>query len=77
MPTKPVSWTQQPVVLADIIYLHFDRGASAGSFVAEARYEVRDETSAVRFVKSISQPVAAWPANLSAILTAINTAEGT
>ena len=76
MPTKAVSWTQQPVVLGDLIYLHFDRGA-AGAFTATAQYEVRDEGGAIRFVKSLTAAVGAWPANLNAILSAINTAEGT
>lgn len=76
MPTKPVSWTQQPVVVGDLQYIHFDR-APGGTYVAEARYEVRDELGAIRFVKSIAQSVASWPSNLNAILTAINNAEGT
>lgn len=77
MPTKPVSWTQQPVVVGDLQSVHFDRGGTAGTFIASARYEVRDQDGAVRFTKTLEQAVSAWPASLNAILTAINNAEGT
>lgn len=77
MPTKSVSWTQQPVVAADLQSVHFDRVSGGTSFTATGVYEVRDQTNAIRYVKSLSAAVSSWPANLNAILAAINTAEGT
>jgi hypothetical protein len=74
MPTKNVSYVQQPVLATDLVNLHFDRNGTG--YNASITYEVRD-ASAVRFTKTVSQAVAAWPTSLVAILAAINTAEGT
>ena len=75
MPTKSVSWTQQPILATDLQSIHYDRTASGYS--ATVVYEVRDQLGAIRFVKSLSQAVASYPSTLTAILAAINTAEGT
>jgi hypothetical protein len=75
MPTKSVSWTQQPVLATDLQSIHFDRTASG--YNATVVYEVRDQTNAVRFTATSTQAIASYPASLTAILAAINAIQGT
>jgi len=80
MPTKAISWTQQPVLQTDIQSLHVDRQNGGTSYRVTIVYEVRDETAAIRFTKTIATTVASWPAaaaSTTTILAAINAAEGT
>lgn len=79
MPNKVVAaWTQVPIVAANLLSIHYDRlnvGGTSNNMTVV--YEVKDDTGAVRAVRSLTQQVASYPITAAAIVAAINTAEGT
>jgi hypothetical protein len=78
MPNKAVSYTQVPVVAADIREIRYAR-LSATLMQLSATYEVKDSLGAVRNLDAYSQQVAlaSYPVAMATILSAINTAQGT
>jgi len=79
LPNKTISgWTQVPVVAANLQVLHYERLNPTGSACnLTVTYEVKDDTGAVRLVKSYSQQVGAYPVAVATIVSSINTVEGT
>lgn len=79
MPNKTVSgYTQVPVVAANLQSIHYDRLNAAGSANnLTVSYEVKDDTGAVRAVRTLTQQVASYPITAAAVVAAINTQEGT
>lgn len=79
MPNKAVAaWTQVPVVAANLLSIHYDRLNAAGTANnLTAAYEVMDTVGTVRAVRTLTQQVASYPITAAAILSSINTAEGT
>lgn len=80
MPTKSVSWTQQPVLQTDLQSFHLDRLNGGTSYRATVVYEVRDQNGAVQYTRTLTTVLASWPASAAsttAILAAVNTQEGT
>lgn len=79
MPNKAVSgYTQVPVTAPDLRDLRFSAlDEAASQFQASVSYRVRDTLGAIRAVRTLSQVVGAYPVSGAAILSAVNTAEGT
>jgi hypothetical protein len=72
------SWTQVPVTVSEIVSIHYDRlnaGGTANNLTVV--YEVKDSLGAVRQIASLTQQVASYPITVAAILSSINTAQGT
>ncbi len=78
MPNKAVSYTQVPVVAADLREIRYARQAN-GTLQLTATYEVKDSIGALRSVDLHSQNIAlaSYPVAVATILAAINTAQGT
>jgi len=79
MPNKTVaSWTQVPVTAAELLSIHYDRlngGGTANNLTVA--YEVKDNAGVVRQIATLSQQVGTYPVSAAAILSSINTAQGT
>ena len=77
MPNKTVaSWTEVPLVAADILTAHYER-TGAGVYALAVTYEVKDSLGATRSIGSLSQVGVAYPVSAAAMVSAINTAKGT
>lgn len=78
MPNKSVSYTQIPVVAADLREIRYARQAN-GTLLLTAAYEVKDSLNVVRSVDTHSQGIAlaSYPVTIASILSAINAAQGT
>jgi hypothetical protein len=79
MPNKTVaSWTQVPVTAAELVSIHYDRLNAAGtSNNLTVTYEIKDNAGTVRQTATLMQQVASYPISVAAILSSINTAQGT
>lgn len=77
MPSKSVAgWTQVPVVAADLMEIRYTRLDSSTNQIL-VTYEVKDSLGAVRQIATLSQQVGTYPVSAAAILSSINTAQGT
>jgi len=71
-------WTQVPVTAPDLLAIHYERLNAAGSANnLTVTYEIKDSAGAVRQVATLTQQVASYPISVAAILSSINTAQGT
>ena len=79
MPNKSVpGWTQVPVAAADLVEIKYARTApGSATCSASVTYEVKDDQGAVRFRAEYATTGVTYPVSLAAILSAINTAQGT
>ena len=79
MPNKAVAgWTQVPVTASELMSIHYERLNSGGTANnLTVTYEIKDSLGSVRQIATLTQQVASYPVAASAILTSINTAQGT
>jgi hypothetical protein len=79
MPNRSVAgYTQVPVAASDILRVVHDRLNAAGTVTqVTVDYQVRDDTSTVRFQTSLGFQSGAYPASGASIVAACNAAQGT
>lgn len=71
-------WTQVPVTANEIASIHYDRLNAGGTQnQLTVVYDIKDSLGAVRQQGTLSQQVGSYPVSVAAILTSINTAQGT
>jgi hypothetical protein len=78
MPNKAVTYTQIPVAATDVREVRYVR-VSSTQMAISAVYEIKDTLGAIRSVDTHTQQIAlaSYPVAMAAILSAINTAQGT
>jgi len=79
MPNKAVAgWTQVPVTAAELMEIRYTRLDGGGSVnQLTVTYEIKDSLGAVRQIATLSQQVGTYPISAAAILSSINTVQGT
>lgn len=71
-------WTQVPVTASEIVSIHYDRLNGGGTQNnLTVTYEIKDSLGAVRQIATLTQQVGTYPISAAAILSSINTAQGT
>jgi hypothetical protein len=78
MPSKSVAgWTQVPVTAAELQEIRYARLNAGSANQLMVTYEIKDSLGAVRQIATLSQQVGTYPVSAAAILSSINTAQGT
>lgn len=76
MPSKAISWTQQPVAATELVDVNIHRVATG--IRVTAQYEVKDQLAAVQRVGTLTYQVASYAAFTGPdMLSRINSQEGT
>lgn len=71
-------WTQVPVTADMLQKITYDRlNATGTQNNLTVDYEIRDTLGAVRQIATLSQQVGSYPISIAAILSSINTVQGT
>jgi hypothetical protein len=65
------------VTANELLEVRYTRVIGTANFDLTARYEIKDSLGAVRQQATLTQVVTAYPVSLAAILSGINTAQGT